>query len=98
MKRPVHFARPEGYVPCPAGEGRKIRLPLFTGLLKHPAPGQLRRLLRQQDVAAKYTRVALREAPWPVLKEFPRSWLRHHLPATDMSPSRRRAIEWLLGP
>ena len=98
MKRTVQFARPEGFVRCPYAPGRSVRLPLFTGLLKHPAPGQLKRLLKKPEVSAKYTQTALQQAPWPVLKEFPHSWLRRLLPTTAMDASRRRAIEFLLRP
>jgi hypothetical protein len=98
MKRAVQFARPEGFVLFPCGPGRSVRLPLFTGLLKHPAPGQLKRLLKRPEVSTKYTQAALQKAPWPILKWFPRSWLRRVLPTTEMDASRRRAIEFLLRP
>ena len=97
MKRTFCFAKHEGFVMSPVGPRERIRLPVVQGILKHPDVAELRSLLRKgPHVAEKYTREALRHAAWPILKEFPKSWLLKVLEVTDMRPSRRKALKYLL--
>jgi hypothetical protein len=70
---------------------------VVQGILKHPDSAQLRQLLRgSADAAEKYTREALRCAAWPILRAFPRNWLLKLLKTTEVRPSRRRALRYLL--
>lgn len=97
MKQTSYFVKPEGFVICTVGRRERVRLPVVQGILKHPDVAELRRLLRQgHHIAEKYTREALKCAAWPVLREFPGSWLLKVLEVTDMSPSRRKALRYLL--
>jgi hypothetical protein len=74
-----------------------VELPVFAGILKHPRMDELPRLLMNADVAEKYTREALRVAPWPILREFPADWLRARLDSSKLRPERQRALAFLLG-
>ncbi len=98
MRRPTpRFARPSGHVSLVLEGWGELVLPLFAGILRHPRESELAALLGDSDVARKYTRQALRIAAWPVLREFPRAWLRACLPGTELPAGRRRALEFLLG-
>jgi hypothetical protein len=96
MKRTYRYVTPTQVVTCDLGQGRSVTVPVIPGILKHPRPEQLPDLLARPDVAEKYTATALAKAAWPVLKHFPRPWLRDHLDRTRMRPSRRRALAFLL--
>jgi hypothetical protein len=97
MKRTMTFARSLGTIRFEAAPGQVFEIPLFPGIFKHAAPGELAELLSDAATVRKYTREALRTAAWPILKEFPRDWLRTCLQHVDMRPGRRRALEFLLG-
>jgi len=97
MKRTTYFAKPEGFVTCPAGRHGAVRLPVVQGILKHPDGRELSvMLLESHAVAEKYTREALKCAAWPILRTFPRSWLLKLLKTTKVRPSRRKALRYLL--
>jgi hypothetical protein len=72
-------------------------LPVIPGILKHPLPEMLPDLLQRPNVAYKYALEAVRQASWPVLRQFPREVLRACIDAADIRPSRRQAILFLLG-
>jgi hypothetical protein len=95
MKRTVVFAKSAGCVTCATSSGL-VTLPIVPGILKHPTPEALPRLLVNPDVARKYTLEALRKASWPILRLFPRAWLRQCLPEAHLHPRRAAAIEFLL--
>jgi hypothetical protein len=97
MKRTIAFARSLGTVRFEPTPGQVLEIPLFPGIFKHAAPGELAQLLSNAVAVRKYTREALRTAAWPLLKEFPREWLRSCLPYVHLRPGRRRALEFLLG-
>ncbi len=97
MKRTVIFARSLGTVRFEAAPGQVFEIPLFPGIFKHAAPRELAELLSNAAAVRKYTSKALRSAAWPLLKEFPRNWLRICLPRVRLRPVRRRALEFLLG-
>jgi len=96
VKRVFAFVQSVGSVAAEL-DGELVSLPVFPGILKHPLPEDLGRLLAHPAVARKYTIEALRIAAWPLLRQFPRSWLRRHLPEAHLRPERRRALEFLLG-
>ncbi|MCU0725792.1 MAG: hypothetical protein MUE73_08395 [Planctomycetes bacterium] len=96
MRRTVRFVTPSGTAICRLPEGREILLPVVQGILKHLSAADLARLLEDPAVARKYTREALRVAPWSALREFPADWLRECLPKARVREARIRAIEFLL--
>ena len=98
MKRTVSFARCLGTVRFEAAPGDVYEIPLFPGIFKHAASGDLAELLSSPAAVRKYTQEALRTAAWPLLREFPRDWLRSCLPQAQLREGRRRALEFLLGP
>jgi hypothetical protein len=53
-------------------------------------------LLKNPNAALKYTREAIRIAPWQVLRKFPRQWLRTVMKETDIRPERARALDFML--
>ena len=77
-------------------EGEEIKIPLFPGILKHLSVQDLPKVTKSRSTLIKYTREALKSAPWPVLREFPRSWLLACLAEVEMREGRRRALEFLL--
>ena len=95
MKRSYAFVTPRGVVACEV-DGKRIELPVFAGVLKHPTEEQLRTLLVDPDTAHKYTREALRRLPWSALRRFPRDWLLACLPGAALPEPRRRALEFML--
>lgn len=97
MKRSYRFVRCLGTTVCTLETGEELLLPIFPGLLKHPTTSALPKLLRSPTVARKYTLEALLRAPWPVLRHFPRVWVRRCLDGAPVSPGRRRALEFLIG-
>jgi len=96
MKRTYRFAESLGSVRCEVSSGRTIEVPVFPGILKHPAAADLPRLLQNADVVRKYTRTALRKAAWQILRRFPREWLKECLADVEVRPGRRKALEYLL--
>ena len=97
MKRTYRFARSVGTVSCLFPSGERVDLPVIPGILKHPLPEMLPDLLQRPNVAYKYTLEAIRQASWPVLKQFPRDVLRSCVDAAGIRPGRRAALLFLLG-
>jgi len=98
MKCTYRFVRSSATVTCVLPSGRHIAVPVIPGILKHPAPEMLPTLLCNPHVVRKYTVEALRQASWPILAQFPRSWLRECLEGARLKPSRQRALAFLLSP
>jgi hypothetical protein len=96
MTRTYKFAKPIGFTECRLADGSAVRIPVIPGILKHPRPGELEGLLQDQDVAYKYTRLALEKAAWQVLKEFPLPWLVACLAGARLREGRRRALRFLM--
>jgi hypothetical protein len=96
MKRTYRFAVRTGTVTCALPGARRVVLPVIPGILKHPAPDELSSLLTRPAVVRKYTLAALRYASWPVLRQFPREWLRECVETAPLRPSRKRALRFLL--
>lgn len=96
MKRTLRFAKPIGTATCEMSPGNEITVPIIPGILKHPRPEELPALLSKPSVVRKYTMLALRKASWPILKQFPRAWLRLCLENAHLTPSRRQALVFLL--
>jgi hypothetical protein len=98
MKRTHRFVKSVGTVDCVLEPGRQITLPVFPGIFKHPTVDELRELLAKPEAARKYTILALRKAPWPVLREFPHSWLEECLENAELRDGRAQALRFLLTP
>ncbi|MEW6747741.1 MAG: hypothetical protein AB1486_33860 [Planctomycetota bacterium] len=96
MKQTCTFVKAVAIVTCEIVPGRTISVPVIPGILKHPRVEELQALLANPNVVTKYTLEALRKASWPILRQFPRAWLRECLPHAHLKPSRRRALEFLL--
>ena len=96
MKRTYRFAQPSGHVTCTLEDGDRVRLPVFAGILRHLREDELAELLADPIVARKYTRRALEIAAWPIVREFPRAWLRRCLEGMELRPGRRRALLYML--
>jgi len=96
MKQTFQFVQNWGTVTCELMPGIHVKVPVIPGILKHPTPDVLPVLLRNPDVVRKYTMEALRMASWPVLRQFPRDWLKECLGHARLRPSRRRALTFLL--
>ena len=96
MKVTYQFAEHSDAVNCKLASGECVQLPVIPGILKHPHPDQLRALLARPGVAEKYTAEALRKAAWPILRQFPRAWLKQCLQHAVLKSSRRKAIAFLL--
>ena len=96
MKCSYDFAVHTEMVTCQLAPGRRIKVPVIPGILKHPHPDQLSALLVQPRVVEKYTTAALRKASWPILRQFSRAWLRECLDRANIKPARRRALAFLL--
>lgn len=97
MKRTYQFVKAIGIARCALPSGETITIPVVPGILKHPSAESLHRLLTNANVARKYTCQALIRAPWSVLRQFPREWLELCMSEAPLSPSRRKALEFLLG-
>ena len=97
MTRTYHFAESLGTTECKLRDGSFVSLPVFPGILKHPRPSELFALMKDEDVARNYTRVALQKAGWQILKTFQRDWLAACLEQSPMRAGRRGAIRFLLG-
>jgi len=96
MRRTYHFVSGMETVSCVMPSGTTVVVPVVPGLLKHPMPDALPMLLRNPDVVRKYTMEALRKASWPILRRFPAGWLLECLDEAHLTPSRRRAVTFLL--
>lgn len=96
MKRTYRFVESVGTVQYAMGPDRKVTLPVFPGILKHPSVDELRELLARPAVARKYTILALRKAPWQVLREFPRALLEACLAEANLPAGRADALRFLL--
>lgn len=96
MKLDRQFAEPRGKAAFRLPDGTAVEIPVVQGILKHLDVDELARLLEDPDVALKYTLEALRIAPWPVLRHFPRSWLLECLPKACLPDPRARAVEFML--
>lgn len=96
MTRTLQFAGRIGTVRLEAAPGQIFDIPLFPGILKHAAPGELPALLSTSAAVRKYACEALREAAWPIVRQFPREWLETCIPQAGLRPGRRRAVEFLL--
>jgi hypothetical protein len=96
MKLDRRWVQPRGVAVFRKPDGRAVELPVVQGILKHLGEDELGRLLANPDVALKYTLEALRIAPWPVLRHFPRGWLLECLPKARLPEGRARAVEFML--
>ena len=96
MRHVYQFVASTGTVTCEVSRGRTIEVPVIPGILKHPTLDSLAALLKKPHVMRKYTLEALQTASWPVLRQFPREWLKELLQDTTMRPSRLRALAFLL--
>lgn len=92
MTRRYKFARPQGHSLCRLGPEKTLQLPVFAGILKHLHPDELAGLLEDEEVARKYTRLALEKSAWQILKEFPDWWLLECLDQAELSEGRRDAL------
>ena len=101
MKRSYRFVEAVGTVTCSLETGEVLVLPVYCGILKHPTAEELVVLLGDPIVARKYTREALRKAPWRALREFPRAWLLACLAECvameSLAAGRVRALRFMLG-
>ena len=89
MKRDRVFVKSRGQTAGLTPEGEILSVPLIPGLLKHLTLEQLEPLLQKPSVLEKYTKEALRWAPWSCLRDFPHHWLRQGNRST-LGGSRRR--------
>lgn len=96
MKRTYRFVKKIGTATFRVAEGEEIEIPLFPGILKHLSVQELPKVAGSQAALLKYTREALKSAPWPVLREFPRSWLLACMEEVEIREGRRCALEFLL--
>jgi len=97
MKRTLRFAKSIGRITCELSPGNEITVPVVPGILKHPRPEELPALLSRPSVVRKYTMLALSKASWPILRQFPRAWLKLCLENARLKHSRRQALMFLLG-
>jgi len=96
MKRTNRFVKKRGVVRCVVSQGVEVEVPVFPGILKHPTLDVLRELLQKPEVLKKYTIEALRCAPWPVIRQFPRQLLFDCMKEANIAPGRLRALEFML--
>ena len=97
MKRTYQFVQQRGTVICQMPGAREVEMPVVQGIFKHATPEMLFELLKDPQVALKITLEALRIASWPVLRLFPRDYLKACLPAAELREGRLRALEFMLG-
>ena len=97
MKRTYRFAQSIGSATSNLPDGTVLTVPVVPGILKHPTPDALPSILAHPDAVRKYTIEALRHASWPVLRLFPRDWLKECLDAAGLKPRRHQALLFLLG-
>ena len=96
MKQTCVFVGSMGTITCCMPSGVNVTLPVVPGILKHPSTEMLPLLLARPEVACKYTCEALRRASWPVLRLFPKAWLRQCMPDARLPHGRRAALDFLL--
>ena len=96
MKRTYRVVKSTQMVECRLPSGMIVTVPVVPGIPKHPLPDQLPEILARPAAMEKYTTEALRKAAWPILAQFPRSWLIECLDRAPMKPSRRKALAFLL--
>jgi len=96
MRRTYAYVQSMGSITCRMPSGLDVTLPIVPGILKHPTPEMLPRLLVKPEVACKYTMEALRKASWPVLRLFPKARLRQCMPEARLSQGRAAALNFLL--
>ena len=96
MNRTYKFVKKSGTVKCSLPTGDVVKLPVIQGILKHPSAENLHSILKNPDAAKKYTIEAIRKASWPVLRQFPKSWLIKCYPEAKVPGNRRAALEFLL--
>lgn len=96
MKQTLVYVKSLGTITCYLQSGHDVTLPIVPGILKHPSPEMLPDLLARPEVACKYTIEALRKASWPVLRLFPREWLRQCMPDARLPHGRYAALDFLL--
>jgi hypothetical protein len=96
VKRTCTFVKKTGTATFLSEIHGKVEIPLFPGILKHLSVEELSKVVESQAAVRKYTREVLRTAPWPVVREFPRFWLRVCLEDVPLREGRRRALEFLL--
>ncbi len=96
MKKNFAYVTETDFALCRLDSGVVVRLPVVPGILKHPSVDLLRHLLQNPSVARKYTKEALRVAPWQVLREFPYDWLKLQIEAANIRPLRKKAILFMI--
>ena len=96
MKRTYTFVQRVGTVKPTLPDGSTVEIPIFPGIFKHLQTDQLPELLKNPDILRKYTLEALRKASWPILRQFPPSWLKIHLEEAYIRPGRLNALKFLL--
>ncbi len=96
MKKSYHFVKVTEFAECRLSSDNIIRLPVVPGIFKHATAEMLHELLQKPAVAKKYTIESLRIAPWPVLREFPYSWLKLHIEEAGLRPMRKKAILFMI--
>lgn len=96
MKKSYHFVKVAGFAECRLSSDNIIRLPVVQGIFKHATVEMLHDLLQRPAAAKKYTIESLRTAPWPILREFPYSWLKMHIEEADLRPMRKKAILFMI--
>jgi hypothetical protein len=96
MIRTCAFVRSIGVARCRLRTGEVLMIPVVPGLLKHPRARDLAGLLGDARVVRKYTREALKRAPWPVLRQFPHRWLKACMKDANLPRGRRLALQFML--
>lgn len=96
MRASQRFAQPAGTVAVLLPDGRDVEIPVVQGILKHASLEALAELLRDPEVAPKYTLDALQVAPWPVVRLFPREWLKACIHQARLPEGRLQALEFML--
>jgi hypothetical protein len=96
MKRTFCFEKPLGTIIWKTPSNEEINIPVFQGILKHLKNEDLQKLLNNYYTIRKYTQEAIKKASWPLLRQFPGSWIRTCMKDLSIPPARREAIEFLL--
>ncbi|MCX7044570.1 MAG: hypothetical protein NTX50_03655 [Candidatus Sumerlaeota bacterium] len=96
MNAPPRYIQSLGIAHCEVAPGRQVALAIAPGIFKHLACSELSEVLKKPNAARKYTLEALRCAPWNVLCEFDRDWLKDCLLQAHLPAPRRAALEFML--
>lgn len=96
MKRTYKFEKSLGNIIIKTKADSEIEIPIFQGILKHPHNEELPELLSNFHTACKYTIQAIKFASWPLLRQFPASWILTCMEKADIPENRRQAIKYLL--